>query len=334
MKASIKNILFKAIFTWILPFALFFSILIFMNIKTININIDGKVKKVTTFKSTVKNILKENNIHIYKKDKLYTSLSSTIKNNSTIKIKRAVPISILADGKNTYLKSSEDDIQSMFNAEGINLTSEDYVEPSLDTKLCSNMNVKIVRVVTKNEKKNFEIPYNTTLKKDSSLPNTSKYTAVDGENGIKEVTYSVKYADGVEVARAKTGEAITKNPKDKVTVLGTYPVIPVSSDGTPLPYSKLINCKATAYGSLSGSRGNTYTASSMPAVRDTDGYSTIAVDPSVIPLGTRLFVQNYGFAIAADTGTAIKGNFIDVYFNSRGEINNWAVKYVNVYILK
>ena len=49
------------------------------------------------------------------------------------------------------------------------------------------------------------------------------------------------------------------------------------------------------------------------------GLSTVAVDPRVIPLGSKVWVKGYGYAIAADTGGAIKGNIIDVYVNSEAE---------------
>ncbi len=97
------------------------------------------------------------------------------------------------------------------------------------------------------------------------------------------------------------------------------------------PSGKSFRVKATAYST--DSPGNTYTASGMKTERNPNGYSTIAVDPNVIPLGTKLYVEGYGNAIAADTGSAIKGNFIDVFFNTREETSNWGVKYLNVQIL-
>ncbi len=66
----------------------------------------------------------------------------------------------------------------------------------------------------------------------------------------------------------------------------------------------------------------------------------IAVDPRVIPLGTRVYVEvlgsaaDYGYAVAADVGGAIKGNKIDVYLTSTGAVNAWGVKKVKVYVLK
>ena len=71
----------------------------------------------------------------------------------------------------------------------------------------------------------------------------------------------------------------------------------------------------------------------MHVLRDPNGYSTIAVDPSVIPLGTKVYVEGYGYAIAADTGGAIKGNRVDLFFNTEAEASNWGVRNLDVYIL-
>lgn len=79
--------------------------------------------------------------------------------------------------------------------------------------------------------------------------------------------------------------------------------------------------------------GGTKTASGMPTKRDPNGISTVAVDPSVIPYGTPLYIEGYGYAVAADCGTAIKGKTIDLFFNSYQESANWGIKYVTVTIL-
>lgn len=70
---------------------------------------------------------------------------------------------------------------------------------------------------------------------------------------------------------------------------------------------------ATAYS------GGTVTALGLKPVRDPAGLSTVAVDPSVIPLGTKVYISGYGYAICSDTGGAIKGNIIDLYMNSESD---------------
>lgn len=88
-----------------------------------------------------------------------------------------------------------------------------------------------------------------------------------------------------------------------------------------------LTMQATAY------TGGTLTATGSKPVYNPGGISTIAVDPNVIPLGSKVYVSGYGTAIAADTGGAIKGNIIDVYFNSEADCIAWGRRTVTVEIL-
>nr|WP_237728979.1 3D domain-containing protein [Bacillus halotolerans] len=66
-----------------------------------------------------------------------------------------------------------------------------------------------------------------------------------------------------------------------------------------------------------------------------DLYSTVAADPSVFPIGTILFIPNYGLGVVADTGSAIKGNRIDLYFETVHDVyNEWGKKTLDVYVIK
>lgn len=97
-----------------------------------------------------------------------------------------------------------------------------------------------------------------------------------------------------------------------------------SSDGK---YKKTLSMEATAYS------GGTLTAMGLKPVRDPGGISTIAVDPSVIPLGSKVYIPGYGYAIASDTGGVIKGNIIDLYMNSHDECISWGRSQVTLHIV-
>lgn len=307
---------------------------IYVKRKNVTINIDGKKKNIITYKSTVKQALLEQNIPFSKYDKIKPGLNSKIHKSSLISIKKAFQVTINSDGKDyKYMATRDDNIPSLLKKFNIALGNMDKISPSIDTKLTGNINVDIIRVTTKTFTETVPVNYKTVVQYDGDLACNKNTTLQQGKAGQKQASYDVTYENGKEVKRTEKKVISCINPVDMIICQGTCPIVTVSRGGDCVPYSKKFNVRATAYYALSGV-GKTYTASGRKAVRDPDGYSTIAVDPSVIPLGTRLFVEGYGLAVAADTGTAVKGNTIDVFFDTTSEMDSWAVKNVNVYILK
>ena len=100
-----------------------------------------------------------------------------------------------------------------------------------------------------------------------------------------------------------------------------------NSNTSPSGYKEVLHVEATAYS------GGTITAMGLKAVRDPNGISTIAVDPSVIPLGSKVYIPGYGYAIASDTGGAIKGHIIDLFMNSESACINWGRRNITIYIV-
>lgn len=134
----------------------------------------------------------------------------------------------------------------------------------------------------------------------------------------------------------------TKQETKVVASRGSY-----IRDTSPVPteYEKVIQVKATAYclckkccGKSPDNPGYGRTASGLKIVPGT-GMKVIAVDTNVVSLGTKVFVEglngagNYGYAVAADTGSAIKNNKIDLYMDTHEQALAWGVKNVNLYIL-
>lgn len=92
---------------------------------------------------------------------------------------------------------------------------------------------------------------------------------------------------------------------------------------------RTITMRSTAYTSDPSENGGYSTTAMGTAIR----YGVAAVDPNVIPLGTRLYIEGYGYARAEDTGGAIKGNKIDLVFGSKAQSNRWGRRTVRVTIL-
>lgn len=331
------------------PVAVLVVILLFIGVtlgiatikKTVSVVIDGKEQKIVTYRSDLKRILADNNIRIENKDKINVSLDSKVKDGDEINIKKAVNIKVSVDGKTLSVVTAENTVEDMLDNEGIKVKDEDRIEPSMDEKITKGMDVSITRVTSKVVKENKELDFTTVVKKDSNLEEGKKKVIQAGQKGEKVIATRVVYEDGKEVSRRVVSESVTKKPVEQLVAVGTMGVVRPSRGSSSLNYNRVIKMKATAYtaseactGKGSGDPYQGITATGTRARRNPSGYSTIAVDPRVIPLGTKVYVEGYGLAIAEDVGGAIKGNIIDVFLNSNAEANGWGVRWVNVYILK
>ncbi|MCH4238546.1 MAG: 3D domain-containing protein [Clostridium tyrobutyricum] len=310
--------------------------------KTITISVDGTDKKITTFSSNYGKILNDNKIKVGPKDKVTPSLNSKVYNNGKLYIKRAVKLEVAVDGRKVHIYSAEDDVFHMLEAEKIKLRSLDRVSPSGDLPLKNGLKVSVTRIDSKEVRTNKSIKYETVVKDDADIQLGSKKVIQEGRNGEKETVTRIIYENGKETARKVIREVVKKQPVQKVVAMGTLSADAVSytpSRGGNFSYAKSLQMRSTAYtadyestGKGPGDPGFGITVTGTVARRS--NVSSVAVDPRVIPLGTRLYIDGYGYAIAEDTGGAIKGNRLDLFFNSSSEANNWGVKMVNVYFIE
>lgn len=279
-------------------------------------------------------MLQDKNIAVGVKDKVQPSLESKVSEKETIKIKSAIPVEITANGVQLEVQSADGTIGEMLKNEeealqeyGIKFNEDiDEVSPSLDSQIEDNMRVQIVNVEKKELVQNEPINFETIVEKDESLDKSVSKVKSEGVNGEKEVTYEVVYRDGVETSRNVTSTKTITEPKNEIVIKGTGQVY-ASRGGESINYKEKLNCVATAYS------GDRTTATGRSPVRNPGGMSTIAVDPSFIPLGSKVYVEGYGYAIAADTGGAIKGNIIDLFLNSSSECWSWGRRPVTVLVV-
>lgn len=309
--------------------------------KTVTVSIDGKEINITTFRSNFKKALEANNIAVGPKDKTTPSLDTKVNKKDKIYIKRAVNVEVAVDGKDLKIQTAEDNIEKMLDAEKIEVADYDKVVPSVKEPITEGLKVTVTRVDAKIIKESKTLDYATVIKNDDDSEKGTSKVLQEGEQGEKVVATRVIYENGKEVSRQVVNETVTKQPVQKVVAIGTLSSYTPSRGGTKILFNKSMRVKATAYsagyadtGKNPGDADYEKTATGALAKRNPNGYSTIAVDPSVIPLGTKLYVEGYGYAIAEDTGGAIKGNIIDVYFSSSSQVDNWGVRWVNIYFVK
>ncbi|MEE0867337.1 MAG: 3D domain-containing protein [Clostridia bacterium] len=180
------------------------------------------------------------------------------------------------------------------------------------------------------------VPYNTIKRLNNSLQPGETVTVREGQTGEKVVSYEITYKNGTEISRKTVSEVVTKNSVDKIVEYRDAASAQPASGGAALDYKYVIECNATAY-DLSPEENGGYggqTATGIPLDK-----GVIAVDPKVIPLGSRVYVEaldgswSYGYAVAGDTGGAIKGNRVDLCFRTRSECIQFGRRKCRVYVL-
>jgi len=170
------------------------------------------------------------------------------------------------------------------------------------------------------------IPYPTLRKSSSTLRNGSSKTVRAGVNGEKQITYRVTSKDAKEIRRETVATKILKHSVPEVVAIGSRTML--ASRGY-LSGRKMIVMSATSYSPDPSENGGSSRTSTGLKI----GHGIVAVDPNFIPLGTKLYIEGYGYAVAGDTGGAIKGNRIDLGHDSTSASNRFGRRKVKVYIL-
>ena len=247
-------------------------------------------------------------------------------NGYTVSVKAKYDVTVAADGQTKTIHTGDARVSDILRQAGVEVGENDIVEPAQDTMLTEATTIKVTRVTTKTMTETKDIAYSTETRETSELEKGKSRVAQEGVNGKEEITLEYTYHDGVQVSIVQTGSRVLEQPVNKIVENGTKePVVTTSStssSGAPSSSSRTITMEATAY-----SGGGT-TASGMAAA-----VGRVAVDPRVIPLGSKVYIEGFGDFIAEDTGGAIKGNRIDLYFNSESECISFGRRSAKVYVL-
>lgn len=307
------------------------------------INDDGKVIALKTMKTTVKDVLDQSGVILKPEDYISMPLDGELKRfkENKILIKRAVPVSFLVDGGEIGIMTYHETVRDAILHSPVRLNSRDRLEgTSLDDKIVAGMKIRIVRVNEKYIAEELPVPYRTVTRENNSMDKGQERVVKEGKEGIREKLYRIVMEDGREILRELVNDAIVSAPIDKIIEYGTI-LNHKTARGDVIRYKKVLNMKATAYTASFKDTGKNpdHPAFGITYTGTRAKKGTIAVDPKVIPLGTKVYVEvagstpDYGFARAEDIGGAIKGNLIDLYFDDQDYVDRWGAKRVKVYIL-
>lgn len=349
---SIKTVLFSLIS--FLIFIIVFYFVVYIN-KPVTLVVDGVEISTYTMGNTVGEILHENNIVLQDGGEIYPSKNSKVERGERIVLNNPVPVILYLGNNDPYeIMTTSKDIFGVLEQQGIIIDDDDIVEPSLYTDVIPDQEIFVKYVDIKEVEEKKEIPYETETRYNDLMYSDESKIIQNGKVGLRVIKYQKTYHNGQEVSSNVVYDAVETQPTIKIVEKGTKsrPVYNTSNTHSinvndaylsgdkitflgqeySIAYTKSV--ESTAFYN-SGSNGNHTTATGNPTVYNPSGWSTIAVDPKVIPLHTKVYIEGYGFGIAHDTGGAIKGNIIDVFMPSREAAYNWGRKKgVKIYILE
>ena len=330
------------------------------------INDGDRVLIHTTYATDPAEILNEAGLELGEDDTYITQAGQEF---PEITVQRCQTVTVIHGNKTLEVSSYGETVKSLLQRLDLILAKEDVVSVPMDAATYDGMVITISRAIEQEETYTKPIPHETVYCYDATLPEGEKKVLTVGADGQLMCTAAVYYVDGKEISRTVKSEVVVRQPVSEVIAIGTYteqpepipmptdpaptqpaptqpaPTQPVPGDGMPvigdgiittpdgqvLTYSKKLDVIGTAY-SCNGEVSYTYSGTIARV-------GAIAVDPTVIPLGTRMYIYSndgeyiYGVATAEDTGSSIKGNKIDLYFDTFDECWIFGIRDCTVYIL-
>ena len=333
------------------------------------INDGGRVVIHTTYATDPAEVLDEAGLVLNADDMFVTQPGLGV---SEITIQRKQIITILHAGQTLEVTSYGETVESLLERLSLILTPEDQVSVALNTRTYDGMAITISRSVQMEESYTTLIPFETTYCYDPSLAEGEQKVLTVGVDGQMLCTATVTYLDGVEVNRIILSQDVVHQPVNAVIAVGTYleqeapeteptepptqpptqaptkpsqpkpeftgkPIIEngmiTTPDGEVLTYTHSKVMVATAYNNQDPG------CTIYTAIGTLCRVGAIAVDPTVIPYGTRMYIVTndgkyvYGIAVAEDCGKSIKGDRVDLYFDTTDECWTFGIRECTVYFL-
>ncbi|MDR2655140.1 MAG: G5 domain-containing protein [Oscillospiraceae bacterium] len=322
-----------------------FAVVIFMlttKSNTLCIVDSGDITYVYTTEGDENVILNKKGVEIGAHDKVSYNGTLSEGNYAEVRIERAFPVTVSADGKTQELYFINGTVGDALKKADKNLGSRDMINYGLDKPLEANDHIVVNRVNVKNDVISEPIPFQTEIRNDSRVLANQVTLLTKGIEGTLEKTIFGRYVDGKLDEYTLIKEEVVSEPVTEIHLKGSFPTaspflpfdgVEIDETGRPTNYVNVLsNQVATAYSARVGAK----TASGRYAI-----VGHVAVNPAVIPYGTKLYIETssgnyaYGYAIAADTGIALLDGRVDVdlFYGSYAESVWWGKRSVDIYIL-
>ncbi|MCK5811961.1 MAG: G5 domain-containing protein [Clostridiales bacterium] len=316
------------------------------NLKDVTLVFNGHVYAARTLETTISGFIEENNIPFNDEhDYISVEIDNELQEDSNkISIKTAIPVTIISDGVTREEMTYLDSVSELLDSLKIPVYEQDIlVDVTMETKLIPELSIEIIRVTKGVFVQVVVLQSYVDIVENNTMEYNETNILIQGEFGEKKYVYEITYENKKEVKRELTLEEVTIKPVNQLIEYGTIPFKIDPITGKKFKYLISENFVATAYtldpdecgGKVPGDPAYGITASGMTA-----DVGVIAVDTSVIPFGTKVYIEtltgefvNYGFAVAGDTGSGIKGNRIDLFMHDKQDALEWGIREVKVYFI-
>lgn len=245
---------------------------------------------------------------------------TVIKNGDTIRVLEAEKSTALIGGTESEFWLIPGTVKDNLVMNNISYTEQDRISPGIDETVTVDTKIVVDRVTTTVEvKKEEEQPKNYVIL-DPSLE-SGKQEVTEGKAGEGYFKYTTTYVNGEFEGTERTVKKWITEPVDNTLRLGTS----LTGHSGKYEATRTFTANTTAYWMGDNARG---------AAGGRCVYGTCAVDPSIIPYGTLIWVEGYGAAVANDCGSGIKGDDLDLWMHSYEESCQWGRRFVTSYVLK
>ncbi|WP_258000442.1 G5 and 3D domain-containing protein [Bacillus sp. Marseille-P3661] len=298
----------------------------------IQLSQNGEIKTIWSTAKTVGEFVKEQQIVLGEHDKISPSIDTELNQTTEIIVEAAFPVVLKTAKEEKEVWTTSTTVADLLKQQEITLSGLDRVEPESNSQVTENMIINVVRVEKVTDVVEVPIDYAVVTRKDTSLTTGTEKVIEKGQKGLEEHRYEVILENGVEVSRTLIGKEKVRDSKDKVVAVGVKPAQPQIARSSDVISTKEFYVTSTAYTAYcNGCSGITATGINL---RKNPDQKVIAVDPNVIPLGTKVWVEGYGHAIAGDTGGAIKGHKIDLFIPDSDTVRKYGRKKVLIKLLE
>ena len=296
--------------------------------KTVSIKVDGQTITLQPRALTVQGALEEAGVVLQKADGYeLVGEEEKLNDGATIEVTRAMPVKVWKAGRTTEYTIGRKTVRDVLNAVGVDYKGF-QVYPGLDTEGTPDMTIHIISPTNKLTTETRDIPYEVEMRNNDNLPRGRQNVISPGQNGQEKVTYR-EIKVGSETVRQELNREVLSEPVPEIVEVGTGNNLNmIETSRGFVRYRSARTVEASAYTMAEGSGTGLTSTGVVPY------HGVVAVDPDVIPYGTRMYIPGYGFAVAADCGGAINGNTIDLFMEDYGDAISWGRRDVTVYFLE